>query len=303
MPDMKAGWNLYRAVWLPASGVSALLVVLPYALLMLWGLRTVAYSLNDFMLMTSGIGYQTDLGYAMYGQLRAFSSMSSIMSYLVRLVLMPIACAALAVLYSARWNGAQPPLRQIFIDIKPTLFRTILTGVFVMFMVNLLRWVVNIAVSLLSMVASLFSIIPLLGTLLYGLVIIISLLIEGAVALVSLCALVFALHMSQSGALTPMQAAMAALRMIWAERARLIPGLVCTLCAAALGLAACAVAAVLLGGLFGGAAALNFALVLVSLAAAVFIPAMCAYFTTLYKGSSPATNSYFDMFNRFRNGF
>ena len=193
MTTMRSAWSLYRAVAGRTAVFAGVLLVLPYAVLIMLTMRAVSFDVGAGISMLTGVGYMGDWSRAIMGRLQAIYSLSSLLSYATDLFLLPCACAAFAFLYWMRWQGLSLDVKDVWARVKPRVGRIVITGLMVMFISNLVQMVGSLANGLISMVAGLLGFIPVVGSIVYALAYIASLLIVIAIALISLTALMFAM--------------------------------------------------------------------------------------------------------------
>ena len=282
MATMRSAWSLYRAVAGRTAVFAGVLLVLPYAVLIMLTMRAVSFDVGAGISMLTGVGYMGDWSRAIMGRLQAISSLSSLLSYATDLFLLPCACAAFAFLYWMRWQGLSLDVKDVWARVKPRVGRIVITGLMVMFISNLVQMVGSLANGLISMVAGLLGFIPVVGSIVYALAYIASLLIVIAIALISLTALMFAMLNMADEDNGYSQLIMSTLRFMWGGRRDVGPGLGFLMLMAVAALAVCAALYGIFYAIMGATSALIVILVMLALFACAAIPLACAFITVLY---------------------
>ena len=282
MGVMRSAWSLYRAVAGRTAVFAGVLLVAPYALLVLLTMRAVGFDLGRGLQLMTGVGYAGDWAAMMIGRMQALSSLSSLISYATDLFLLPCACAAFAIIFTMRWQGLALPVRDVWERVRPLVGRIFMAGIAVMFAMNLAEMLASLLMGLLSMVAGLLGFIPVVGSIVYGIVYAASMLITLALSLLSVAILMFTMLTMTGENGGRGQLMMGTLRILWGGRRDVLPRLAWLL-------AACAAVLVLGGALYGilfsviGAqTALVIILVTLALLACAAIPLMCAFITVVY---------------------
>ena len=114
MTTMRSAWSLYRAVAGRTAVFAGVLLVLPYAVLIMLTMRAVSFDVGAGISMLTGVGYMGDWSRAIMGRLQAISSLSLLLSYATDLFLLPCACAAFAFLYWMRWKGLSLDVKDVW---------------------------------------------------------------------------------------------------------------------------------------------------------------------------------------------
>ena len=78
MTTMRSAWSLYRAVAGRTAVFAGVLLVLPYAVLIMLTMRAVSFDMGAGISMLTGVGYMGDWSRAIMGRLQAISSLSSL---------------------------------------------------------------------------------------------------------------------------------------------------------------------------------------------------------------------------------
>ncbi len=282
MTQMRSAWSLYRAVAGRTAVFAGVLLVLPYAVLVLLALRAVSYDLGAGMSMLTGVGYAADWSYAIVGRLQALSSLSSLLSYATNLFLLPCACAAFAVLYWMRWQGMSLDVKSTWARVRPKAGRIIMVGLMVMLLSNVVQMVGSLATGLISMIANILGFIPVIGAVVYALAYMISFVIVIAIALISLTALMFAMLGMADDVDGTSQLFMNTMRLMWGGRRDVVPALGFIMLAAACVIIVCAALYGILYAIAGAAAAVIAIVVMLALLACAAIPLVCAFITVIY---------------------